>query len=266
MGLIEEAMGRREDRRTFANRTRPIKSSVSLRPDVDLSTVRRIEPDDAVIEASRLVSESMDPAAIGAYKMLRTQVFHKLRAKGWSSIGLSTARSGEGKTLTAINLALSLALNPDQHVFLVDFDLRRHCMGAYLGLPDCGGLMEALEGGDLNDHLLRYGNQRVYALLNNQTIEHSSEILASDDVRNLVHRLRAMGGIVIYDLPPLLSADDYLAFAEHIDCTLFVISEGETQRADVLRAREMIDEEKLLGVVLNKSKERTLEDGYYYSD
>jgi protein-tyrosine kinase len=263
MGLIEEAMAKR-GRRGASTSPRPPRSHVPVRGEIDLESVRRVEPAAGAAKKNRLICESMDPAAVGAYKMLRTQVSLRLRANSWTSIGVTAARPGEGKTLTAINLALSLAMNPDQHVFLVDFDLRRHCVTQYMGVSGASSLRDVLNGAPLTEALVRYRDERVYGLLNEESFENSSEILASEEAAQLARQIKGLGGISIYDLPPLLSADDYLAFSHHVDCTLFVVSEGETQRADVIRAREMIDEEKLLGIVLNKSRARDLADTYYY--
>ena len=264
MSLIEEAMARRsrdgDARRFRLSRSMPIGRVATS----DLSKVERVEASDKVALKHRVICDSLNRGAVSAYKMLRTQVVQRLRHHGWYSIGVTAPRAGQGKTLTAINLALSLARNPDQYVFLVDFDLRRHSIAGYLGLEGNGGLLEVLEGAPLIEGLLQYGDQRLFLLLNSLRVEHSAETLAGDEVTRLVEELRDLGGIVIYDLPPLLSADDYLAFSGLVDCTLLVASEGETQRADLLRAREMLAGTNLLGVVLNKSREWTTLDAYYY--
>jgi protein-tyrosine kinase len=264
MGLIEDAMERRSKRirppRIESVRSAPIGRGAAL----DLARVQRIQPDEQVALDNRLLCHAMDPAAVTAYKMLRTQIMQRLRAQGWSSIGVTATRAGEGKTLTSINLALSLAMNPDQLVFLVDFDLHRHCIGDYFGVPNRGGLADVLKGTPLLERLVHYGDSRLYMLLNDETIENSSERLASEETGRIVEELNSLGGIVIYDLPPLLSADDYLAFSGTIDCTLLVVSEGETQRSDLSRARELLGANGLLGVVLNKSRDQSLIAGYYY--
>jgi protein-tyrosine kinase len=262
MGLIEDAMERRSGLKISGRRT-PVGSHLPVNPDVDLETVRRVVPEAGSERKNRLISESLDKSALRAYKMLRTQVSQRLTAHKWSSIGVTAAKAGEGKSLTAINLALTLAMNPDQHVFLVDFDLVRHSVSTYMGLSESGGLQSALQGTPLSDALVRYKDERLYALLNNETMENSSEFLASEEVTRLIENLRRLGGVVIYDLPPVLAADDYLVISKHIDCTLFVVAEGQSTRGEILQARAMLDETKLLGVVLNKSKD-TAQDGYYY--
>ena len=264
MGLIEDAMSRR-NRQSGPARARPRSYPVGQQAAPPaLHNVRQVEPNEVVAVENRLICDELDSAAVSAYKMLRTQVVQRLKAKGWSSLGVTASRAGEGKTLTAINLALSLVKNPDQNVFLVDFDLRRHSIAGYLGIDGDAALLEVLNGAPLEDGLIQYGNQGLYLLLNDVSVENSSERLASDEAAALVHKLRDLGGIVIYDLPPLLSSDDFLAFSSQLDCTLFVVSEGETERNDLLRAREMLENTNSLGVVLNKSKEQGLVDSYYY--
>jgi protein-tyrosine kinase len=98
-----------------------------------VESVARLQLDWAALKEQRVIS-SNDPHAAGhAYRMLRTQILQRARAHGLTTLGVVSATNGEGKTLTAINLALSLAAEPNQAVVLLDLDLRRPAVARTLG-------------------------------------------------------------------------------------------------------------------------------------
>jgi Mrp family chromosome partitioning ATPase len=159
-------------------------------------------------------------------------------------------------------LALSLASQPKQSVFLVDLDLRRHALASYLGLEQHSHLLSFLRRQEsLDQALVLLEDKPLYMLLNDTSVETSSEMLSSDDAIEMVQQLKELGGIVIYDLPPLFAADDFLAFSVLVDCALLVVAEGQTVRDDVAKAKEQLANIDLVGVVLNKSADAV--EGYY---
>jgi len=187
--------------------------------------------------------------------MLRTRAAQRAKANGWTSIAVTAMRAGEGKSVTSINLALSLAAQPDQNVFLVDLDFHNHSVVKYLGLSGHAHLMDFVRGGrGLAEALVQVEGNGLYCLLNEEHIGDSSELLMSPEMTDLAKVFGSMGGIVIYDLPPLLEADDFLAFSDRVDCALLVVSEGQTTRHDMRTAAERLKGRDLLGIVLNKSR------------
>ena len=258
MGEIEKGFRRFKEpvveRRSSERKIRPVEA---VEP-IDHSAVRLVRPDPRVLIRNRLVSEQQDRAVIAAYKMLRTRVTQRLRSRSWNSIAITASRAGEGKTVTAINLAMSLAGQKDKNVILVDLDLRNGSVGRYLGLEDHCYLMDYLDKGvPIEQVMINPGVDGLYVILNDVEIEQSSEALMSPEMNRLVNRLASMGPdtIVIYDLPPLLVADDYLAFSTAVDCVLFVVAESETRREDFQNAGQLLQDMNVLGVVLNKSND-----------
>jgi Mrp family chromosome partitioning ATPase len=180
----------------------------------DLSQVQSVRIDPTHAFENRLIAYHQDQSVVAAYKMMRTRVSQRLRSNNWSSIAVTAPRTGEGKSLTAINLALSLASQPKQSVFLVDLDLRRHAVASYLGLEQHSHLLSFLRRQErLDQALVLLEDPPLYMLLNDTSVETSSEMLSSDDAIEMVQQLKELGGIVIYDLPPLFAADDFLAFS-----------------------------------------------------
>ena len=207
----------------------------------------------------RVVSSDDRHPAGHAYRMLRTQVLQRARAHSLSTVGVVSAVNGEGKTLTAINLALSLAAEPNQTVLLVDLDLRRPAIASTLGLQPEAGL-ESWFGGDDPTRKACYaleGVERLFVLPTLTPIPHSSETLAGLGTRRLLNELkeRDSGRLLIVDLPPVLLSDDALMVAPLLDAVVLVVDERRTKREDVARVMELLGSTRVIGTVLNRSKE-----------
>ena len=220
---------------------------------------RVVQPDRARWHERRIIApEDRGPAA-GAYRMLRTQVLREARAQQLRVIGIVSAANGEGKTLTAVNLALSLAAEPNQTVLLVDLDLHRPGIARLLGLPAEQGVEECLTGTtSIAGRFWRIeGIERFSVLPAIAPQPGSSELLASFWVRDLLHELRSRydDRLVLLDLPPVLLSDDVLTIAPVLDAVLVVGCEGRTRRDDLLRLREILGGVRIIGTVLNRATE-----------
>ena len=111
------------------------------RPDL-LHHARAVALDPATLDANRIRGIYSSDAGAAAYKMLRTRVLQRMRSHGWHKLAVTSPRADAGKTLTAINLAISLSQEPNQEVILVDLDLRNPQVGEYLGLGPQFGLVD----------------------------------------------------------------------------------------------------------------------------
>jgi capsular exopolysaccharide synthesis family protein len=213
--------------------------------------------DPRALVQNRIITHSEVHSARPAYKMLRTRLLQRMRAHGWSSLAVTAAGPGEGKTLTAINLAISLAGEINQRVILVDLDLRRPTISKYFGFEPQHDLSDYLRGdATLEQILVNPGVDRLAIIPNETVFENSSEMLLLPRMMQLVDQLRVNdpSWIIIYDMPPLLAADDTLAFSPYVDALLFVVSEGETRQDAVAQARELLKDANVVGTVLNKSQ------------
>jgi protein-tyrosine kinase len=210
--------------------------------------------------SERRVIGSNDPRPAGhAYRMLRTQVLQRARASGSSTLGVVSAINGEGKTLTAINLALSLAAEPNQTVILLDLDLRRPAIASTLGINPPVGL-ESWFGGEDPTRKVCYaleGVERLYVLPTLAPVAGSSETLAGLGTRRLLSELkdRDSGRLLVVDLPPVLLSDDALMLAPLMDAVVLVVHERRTKREDVGRVLELLRNTRVIGTVLNRSAE-----------
>lgn len=217
---------------------------------------RTVQVATEVLHRNRVISGLDDPAVSGAYKLLRTQVLQRMRANGWNSLAITSATPGEGKTLTAVNLAISLAKDVNHTALLVDLDLHRPSVARYFGYtPDYGLRDYLLNDVPLADILVTPGIERLAVLPGGTPLRESSELLTAPKMVSLARELKARyeGRLVIYDLPPLLVADDFLAFAPLVDAALVVVEEGKTKKDDLRAALASIRDIPVVGTVLNKS-------------
>jgi Mrp family chromosome partitioning ATPase len=195
-------------------------------------------------------------------------VLQRMVSNNWYSIAVTGSTTGEGKTLTAINLAIALAQDVNTWVFLVDLDLQRPQIANYLGMEFDKGVGDYLTGdGDLGLQDICYnvaGIERLAVIPNSRSLQHSSELLVSPRMNALSQAISAEmpRRIVIFDMPPLLASDDVLAFAPQVDGLLLVLAEGVSARASLEKSKQLIGNTNLIGVVLNRSTESN-ETPYY---
>jgi protein-tyrosine kinase len=207
---------------------------------------------------NRVIINDNNEQLSSAYKMLRTQVMQKLDENDWNSLAVTSPGPEQGKTLTAINLAISLAKEVNHTVLLVDFDMRRPSVHKTLGLNLTTGISDfLLRDVPLNKILINPGIERLVILPGQESLNNSSEMLKSNKMIELVEEVKSRypSRIIIFDLPPLLSTDDALAFSPYVDSVLLVIEEGKTKHQDIEYSMDLLKGIKLLGTVLNKSSE-----------
>jgi protein-tyrosine kinase len=220
-----------------------------------------------VMERNKLIPAIEDKAAITAYKVLRTRVLQRMRSNGWRSLIVTGAGSGEGKTLTACNLAVSISKDVNQSVFLVDLDLQHSSVAKNFGLDVKLGLSDYLTGNaEIEDIIYAPDDMdRIAIIPNREPVEHSSDLIASPRMKALMKWIkdRASKPLAIFDMPPVLSCDDVLAFLPSADAVLLVTSEGITERSALEKTLDMLGDADLLGVVLNRSREQQKASAYY---
>jgi capsular exopolysaccharide synthesis family protein len=222
--------------------------------------------DAARLREQRIILTEEHDLVADAYKVLRTHVLQRMRANGWKTLALTSPGEGNGKTLTAINLAISLAREVNQTILLVDLDLRRPSLGRYFVDGPTLGISDYLtEGADLADLLIHPGIERLVVLPGNHSFTQSSEMLSSPRMVQLVNELKARytDRLTLFDMPPLLAGDDVIAFLPYVDAVLLVIEEGKTTKNELERSYPLLGDKNILGTVLNKSAEASSGIGYY---
>ncbi len=230
-----------------------------------LSQARTV-PVRAAANAPVLPFDGVHAAAAEQYRIIRTKILqHPARPK---MIVVSSAGSGDGKTVTSINIAGALALKSDVNVLLVDADFRRTSVAALLGLPDDPGLAGLLSGSCvLHEAVLRLGDfPNLWIVPAGQAEGHAAELLDSSRWRAACAQFREHFDFVIVDAPPVAAVADYDLVQAVCDGVIAVARPDHTNRTDCLATLASLPKEKLLGVVLNAAADWFLSKthGYYY--
>ncbi len=224
---------------------------------ITYSITKVFTPTEEQLERNRIMRPTATGPAPAAYRMLRTQVLQRMDAQGWRSLAIFSPGPNDGKTTTAINLAVNLASDRLHTVLLVDFDFKRPTVGPCFGHVPEFGVDDVLTGhARLQDCLYHpEGFERLVLLPARAALGNSSEVLAGPRAREIVAEIRARykDRIVLFDLPPVLNADDALAFAPLVEAGLVVASEGRTRRTDLVRTIELLNATPLVGTVLNRA-------------
>ena len=224
-----------------------------------LPDVRADTEDDAVLaamaEPNGLPSE--------AYRRLRGAVQLISRAQPLRTLIVSSPLEGEGKTTTAVNLAVAFAQTGRQ-VILVSADLHRPRVHEFFGLETEPGLTDVLSGErSLPEIVQDPGIDNLRVIVSGQAAPRSHELLDPDRIGGLFGELREAADLVILDTPPILAVADTILLTPHADAVLLVAREGKTTRPGVVQAREDLERAgaALLGCVL--ANHRPVRGGTY---
>lgn len=243
-----------------------------LPPEIHYHITRTLAVDPENLRRHRIIAGGWEAGtSVGeGYKVLRTHLLHLTAAEGRSTLMITSPLAGEGKTLTAINLAIILSHEINHTVLLVDADLRSPSVTRYFGLGDQPGIVDYLSAGVPIPELLIHpqGISKLVVLPAGRADPQAAELLNSPVMRDLVQELKHFypNRYVIFDLPPVLLYADALAFAPLMDGILVVVEAHKTPKESIQRCQEMLKKFKLLGFVLNKLEETAIPDylGYYY--
>jgi capsular exopolysaccharide synthesis family protein len=203
-----------------------------------------------VSDRAPFLSNSEDWSAAEQYRMIRTKLLH--HAAKPRMIAVTSPGIGDGKTVTAINLAAMLARNKEAKVLLIDADLRRSTVHKQLGIESPKGLAQVLSGScRIEESLWRVDSiPNLYCLPAGDTPTNPTELLDSERWRMLCQTVRKRMTHVLIDCPPVGVVADYDLISSHCDGSLLVLRPDHTERTVSLAALEAM-REKLLGVVLN---------------
>jgi non-specific protein-tyrosine kinase len=216
---------------------------------------RAVTLDRRKMAGNRCVGPGPEFLDVECYTVLRTRILERAEEKGGNAVMITSALRGEGKTLTAVNLALTFAKAFRQTVLLVDADLRLQRIHEVLGYESGKGLVEYLmEGCPVSEVMVWPGVEKLTVISGGKTIGESSELLGSRGMKELVGEMknRYPDRYVLFDVAPVLAAADAISLAPLVDHIVFVVEAGRTHARDVERALRLLPQEKILGLVLNR--------------
>ncbi|MCD6661766.1 MAG: CpsD/CapB family tyrosine-protein kinase [Comamonas sp.] len=234
--------------------------------EVSYTRTEVVRLDKDHLERNRIVAFEKTSPDNWAYDVLRTQVLQKMSEKGWRTLAITSPTVGSGKTVTAINLAISVAHHTQRTAMLVDFDLRRPRVGEYLGMRKTPSLSDVLAGrAEVAQAMINPDLPRLVVVPTNDPVPRAAEVLSSARVRSLIADLRERydDRLVIFDLPPVMAGDDVMAVLPSMDAVLLVVGNGDSTKQEIEESLRHIPADRFLGVVLNKA-DAEVRRGYGY--
>lgn len=248
-------------------------------------TVRQHYLNNATIQLDLDRLESLNFVSLSPERRVINEEFRTIKRKllnnafgGLSStlnhsnlIMVTSSRPGEGKTFTSVNLALSMALEKDKTVLLVDADVLRPMVSKTLGFSSDHGLTDYLSSDDLSveDVLLSTNVDRLKVIAAGKPHHLSTELLASEKMLKLATEFatRYPDRVVIFDAPPLLGVNETAVLAAMCGQAVVVVEENQTKITEIDQAVALLPEELAVGFVINKAHRNQGKGyGYYYSN
>ncbi|WP_426442362.1 CpsD/CapB family tyrosine-protein kinase [Bradyrhizobium genosp. P] len=221
----------------------------------------------AHLESMRIIAHNKDDQHTAYFDMLRTQVLHSMDANGWQFVAVTAPTPECGKTVTACNLALSMARLSERPVLLVDLDMRRPRVARYLGIEAEFGVLSVLQGyKHLSEVIVQVGIEREQLLvLPGEQARSSAEWMASPNMASLLDGIKRefRSHIVLMDMPPLLVGDDVLSILPNLQSVLLVAEAGASSLSEIRECMKHLKATPVVRVVLNKVTERDPTALYY---
>ncbi|MBP2684968.1 MAG: capsular biosynthesis protein [Deltaproteobacteria bacterium] len=206
---------------------------------------------------------SKDQIMTEQYKNFCARFEYSVDARGYKVVAVTSSISGEGKTVSTVNLAVNLASTGRKKVLLIDLDLRKSDLAKGLRFPSIPGLVELLSGtAGLNEVLRHVVDQGLHVIPSGRRVSAPWELISGEKFRILLKELRDQYDIILLDTPPMAPVSDALALRDLVDGVVLVYRLGYTPHTLFRQALEDVGEKKLIGVLLNGVEQQS--ERYYH--
>ena len=225
---------------------------------IEYSDTKTVNVSPKTMLDNRLVAGIKGDPQSDIFRVLRTKILHTMRTAGINTLAITSPTKGCGKSMVAANLAVSLSLEVNHTVLLVDLDLRNPTIHKYFGIKPEYGLVDHLSGDmELSSLLLHPGIDRLVLLPSAKPIQHASELISTPKMAELMDDItsRYASRIILFDLPPLLHIDDAIIFLPKVQSSALVVEEGVSTPGEVRESLRLLGNANLLGTVYNKARE-----------
>jgi protein-tyrosine kinase len=229
---------------------------------VDLGEPRRVLSPKASkqfaehLAARRVISVGQTDGAIDAYRILRTQILARMRPQQHTTLAIVGATTGDGASHTAANLAMSMVMDPQNSVLLVDCNLKQPRLHDLFGIALSPGLADYFTRGAAPGPLIAHPPiERLAVLPAGAVLANSPELLGSQRMQQLIKAFKSQSPrrFVIFDLPAVLQFADAVSLIPCVDAVLLVVAARKTRAEQVAQAGELLANANLIGTVLNRN-------------
>ncbi|MCI0418811.1 MAG: CpsD/CapB family tyrosine-protein kinase [Acidobacteria bacterium] len=200
------------------------------------------------------------------YRTLKTKLYQMKNGGALRTVLITSAAAADGKTLTAVNLALTISQEIEQKVLLVDCDLRRPSVHKALGFPKTDGLADFLsQEMPSSKVMLTTRIPNFWVIPAGSVPENPAELLNTQKMKDFLASVSEQFDWVIIDSPPIVPLADAELLSSLVDGTLLVVRASQTPAESVTKAVQTLKNGKVLGVVFNGTKVSKKSNYYYYS-
>jgi len=253
----------------------PKKSQAAGKINTPIGAVsgNRIIFDEAGLVKQGYIFKGENKDIIEEYRVIKRRLFKSMRALDTpyqNVILVTSALQGDGKTFTAINLALSIAMEIDRTVLLIDGDVIKSGVCKTLGIPESKGLVDLVRNSssDYSDVIYKTSIDNLTVIPSGQSGTSDTELLSSDRMHDFCDEIsrRYPDRIIVIDSPPILQTTESQALAHILHNVVFVVSAAHTPANAVSDALNLLEANKNIQFILNKARLRSAGMYYYYGD
>ena len=249
-----------------ANRTEPVATESWLGSAADFEPAPGMLALSPVVREKLVVGEDSVPVAVEQYRRLAATLHHAQAERNLRVIMTASALAGEGKTLTATNLALTLSESYKRRVLLIDADLRRPAIHQIFELSNASGLTDGLKSETPGQKMtVIQVTPRLSVITAGRPDPDPLGGLSSQRMQELVREAAASFDWVIIDTPPVLLMPDANLVAGIVDAVVLVIAAGRTPHDSIQRTIAALGRDRIIGVVLNRVAGQEMTGSQYES-
>jgi capsular exopolysaccharide synthesis family protein len=204
---------------------------------------------------------------LDSYRRLYRRILYAHTHQNIRSIGVTSAQVGEGKSVTCINLALSMAEDAKRQVLLIDCDFRRPQIGGYLGIQADRGLGQVIEGtAELNHVMVPLSeNQSNLKIVPTGSLDSDVySVLYAEKLQSILRDTKKQFDFVIVDTPPIVPVPDQSFISDALDGVLLIVRPETTSKENLKTAIESMERQNILGIVVNACEKPNSSYDYYY--
>ncbi len=213
------------------------------------------EVNPRILTRNRILTYQAGPQAT-PFDVMRTKLLHEMRSNDWRRIAITSPSNDCGKSTICLNLAFSLARQSDLRVMVIELDLRRPSLARMMRLQADTNFAAALSGAaPAAGQIRRHG--RNLALATSHVTPNSAELLQGVAAAHVIDQVETLyrPDVMLFDMPPMLVADDTMAFIDQVDATLLIAAAESSTMDEVTRCKQDLEAQtNLVGVVLNKCR------------
>jgi Mrp family chromosome partitioning ATPase len=201
------------------------------------------------------------------FDVIRTRMMQVMAANGWKRVAITSPTAACGKSTMVMNLAYSLSRHRDHRTMVLEMDMRKPSLSRAMQIPGEHQFSRVLEGrAPFEDHAVRVNDNLIFAT-NVNAVAGSAELLQSPGTAAVLDDLTARYApdMILFDMPPMLTGDDTMAFLSRVDCVLLLAAAEETSIKQIDKCeRDIASQTNVMGVILNKCRYMDRDNAYDY--